>query len=141
MQGILSDSVMTELVLDKLLNRYLLMSLRANLDNNDSVFKAKEVRFYFVEHDYSKVKSSHSRHINLRSSSVNEVYKKDKNHSNESSKLQPNFGFVTPVPNFLPPLQASILKFRNLYVRKKKLHYIFYAQLSTLFKVKLTFYL
>ena len=44
----LSDSVMTELVLDKLLNRYLLMSLRANLDNNDSVFKAKEVRFYFL---------------------------------------------------------------------------------------------
>ena len=43
MQGILSDSVMTELVLDKLLNRYLLMSLRANLDNNDSVFKSKEV--------------------------------------------------------------------------------------------------
>ena len=39
----MSDSVMTELVLDKLLNRYLLMSLRANLDNNDSVFKSKEV--------------------------------------------------------------------------------------------------
>ena len=48
LQGMLSDSVMTELVLDKLLNRYLLMSLRANLDNNDSVFKAKEVRFYFL---------------------------------------------------------------------------------------------
>ena len=48
LQGMLSDSVMTELVLDKLLNRYLLMSLRANLDNNDSVFKAKEVRFHFL---------------------------------------------------------------------------------------------
>ena len=34
---------MSELVLDKLLNRYLLMSLRANLDNNDSVFKTKQV--------------------------------------------------------------------------------------------------
>merc|ERR1712029_278065 len=39
--GILADNVLSELVLDKLLNRYLLMSLRANLDNNDSVMKSK----------------------------------------------------------------------------------------------------
>jgi len=39
--GILADNILSELVLDKLLNRYLLMSLRANLDNNDSVIKSK----------------------------------------------------------------------------------------------------
>merc|ERR1712112_439243 len=41
--GILSDGVLAELVLDKLLNRYLLMSLRANQNNNDSVFKSKQI--------------------------------------------------------------------------------------------------
>jgi len=41
--GIISDGILSELVLDKLLNRYLLMSLRANQNNNDSVFKSKQI--------------------------------------------------------------------------------------------------
>ena len=43
-QGILADGALVELVLDKLLNRYLLMSLRANLNEAESVFKSKQVR-------------------------------------------------------------------------------------------------
>ena len=43
MQGILADGVLIELVLDKLLNRYLLMSLRANQNEVESVAKSKQV--------------------------------------------------------------------------------------------------
>ena len=42
-QGIIADNILSEIVLDKLLNRYLLMSLRANLDNNDTVIKSKMI--------------------------------------------------------------------------------------------------
>ena len=44
LQGILADGALVELVLDKLLNRYLLMSLRANLNEVESVAKSKQVR-------------------------------------------------------------------------------------------------
>ena len=44
LQGVLADGVLVELVLDKLLNRYLLMGLRTNLNVVDSVFKSKQVR-------------------------------------------------------------------------------------------------
>merc|ERR1719219_344236 len=41
--GILADGALVELVLDKLLNRYLLMSLRANLNEVESVAKSKQI--------------------------------------------------------------------------------------------------
>eukprot|EP00092_Neocalanus_flemingeri_P000916 GFUD01000974.1.p1 GENE.GFUD01000974.1~~GFUD01000974.1.p1 ORF type:complete len:671 (-),score=245.90 GFUD01000974.1:43-2055(-) len=41
--GILSDSILAELVLDRLLNRYLLLSLRANVDMLDSIDKARQI--------------------------------------------------------------------------------------------------
>jgi len=41
--GILSDEILTELVLDRLLNRYLLLSLRANTDPLDSIDKARQI--------------------------------------------------------------------------------------------------
>ena len=44
LQGVLADGALVELVLDKLLNRYLLMSLRASLNEVESVFKSKQVR-------------------------------------------------------------------------------------------------
>ena len=43
MQGILNDSMLSELALDRLLNRYLLLSLRANQNWLDSLTKAKQV--------------------------------------------------------------------------------------------------
>jgi len=42
-QGVLADEVLAELVLDRLLNRYLLLSLRANREQLDSVDKARQV--------------------------------------------------------------------------------------------------
>ena len=42
-QGVLSDSLVAELVLDRLLNRYMLLSLRANMDMLDSIDKARQV--------------------------------------------------------------------------------------------------
>jgi len=41
--GVLSDSIITEFALDRLLNRYLLLSLRANPDVHDSLDKARQV--------------------------------------------------------------------------------------------------
>jgi len=41
--GILSDEILMELVLDRLLNRYLLLSLRANTDPLDSIDKARQI--------------------------------------------------------------------------------------------------
>eukprot|EP00090_Calanus_glacialis_P046886 TRINITY_DN9429_c0_g1_i2.p1 TRINITY_DN9429_c0_g1~~TRINITY_DN9429_c0_g1_i2.p1 ORF type:complete len:807 (-),score=326.26 TRINITY_DN9429_c0_g1_i2:237-2657(-) len=41
--GVLSDSIVAELVLDRLLNRYMLLSLRANMDMLDSIDKARQV--------------------------------------------------------------------------------------------------
>merc|ERR1719219_23446 len=41
--GVLADGALVELVLDKLLNRYLLMSLRASLNEVESVFKSKQI--------------------------------------------------------------------------------------------------
>ena len=37
------DSIVAELVLDRLLNRYMLLSLRANMDMLDSIDKARQV--------------------------------------------------------------------------------------------------
>jgi len=42
-QGTLSDALLVELALDRLLNRYLLLSLRANRDPLDSVDKARQI--------------------------------------------------------------------------------------------------
>jgi len=42
-QGTLADSLLVELALDRLLNRYLLLSLRANRDPLDSVDKARQI--------------------------------------------------------------------------------------------------
>merc|ERR1719481_155952 len=42
-QGVLCDSILVELSLDRLLNRYLLLSLRANRDMLDSVDKARQI--------------------------------------------------------------------------------------------------
>ena len=39
-QGVISDGIIAELVLDRLLNRYMLLSLRANMDSID---KARQV--------------------------------------------------------------------------------------------------
>ena len=43
MQGILCDGLLSEFALDRLLNRYLLLSLRANQNWLDSLTKAKQV--------------------------------------------------------------------------------------------------
>ena len=37
------DSIVAELVLDRLLNRHMLLSLRANMDMLDSIDKARQV--------------------------------------------------------------------------------------------------
>ena len=42
-QGVISDGIIAELVLDRLLNRYMLLSLRANMDMLDSIDKARQV--------------------------------------------------------------------------------------------------
>jgi len=41
--GVLSDSILVELVVDRLLNRYLLLSLRASMDMLDSIDKARQI--------------------------------------------------------------------------------------------------
>jgi len=41
--GVLSDSILAELVLDRLLNRYMLLSLRASMDMLDSIDKARQI--------------------------------------------------------------------------------------------------
>ena len=39
----LSDSILCELVVDRLLNRYMLLSLRASMDMLDSIDKARQI--------------------------------------------------------------------------------------------------